>query len=344
MIRSDSKRHAQRVGVCAVVSEDRFVVVVDEEMPGPGSHQRRGRLTRWQRPIPQPAKAALLPLAERSLHGHHAFRATAFLPLRDGLDRRARRFRHDDFAPPGHLVRPAVLPQVEGDRCKHVGLRRPDVAAAVAVEVLRVLQVGGRHELGLPERARPRSLELCQIDVTAIENLERAEQLRSEERGAARIVRERRERRDGRPNTGEAPEVRLEAPHRDHDARRHAVALSDVGEQRPVLGEHRLARANQGRREPPLQVLIELECEFGLRAVAFEDRVVRVFDVRKGGLENLRADSPGRRFGPELGEPLGERLRRRERRDRRNVLRASDEHQCHAYRRRGHRPPAHDGL
>src|SRR5262249_51802511 len=81
---------------------------------------------------------------------------------------------------------------------EHVRWRRPDVAAAVAVVVLRVAQVARRHELHLAHRAGPRSLQVVQVDIAAIQDLERVEQLAAKERRAARIPRERGEGRRGR--------------------------------------------------------------------------------------------------------------------------------------------------
>ena len=84
---------------------------------------------------------------------------------------------------------------------------------------------------------------LRQVDVAAIEDLERVEQLAAEERRAARIPRERRERRDGRAHAAEAAEVRLHAPDGDDDPRRHAVALADLVEQLALRRERRRGRA-----------------------------------------------------------------------------------------------------
>ena len=67
----------------------------------------------------------------------------------------------------------------------------------------------------------------AELDVAAIQDLERAEQLGAEERRPPRVVGERHQRRDRRPHAGEPAEVRLEPPDRDEDARVDAVLLAD---------------------------------------------------------------------------------------------------------------------
>jgi len=189
----------------------------------------------------------------------------------------------------------------------------------VAVVVLRVFQVTGGHELGLAEGAGPRAFQAGQIYVTAIDDLERGEELGTEEGRAARIVGQRGQCRDGRANAGEAAEIGFEPPHRDHDPRRDAVLLADLGEEGALPGVEVLRRTDQPRRQPALQVLIELQGELGLRAIALEDRLDRLFDVGERRVDDLRPDAARERFGPQRRQPFAER--RREWRDGRDVLR-----------------------
>ena len=138
--------------------------------------------------------------------------------------------------------RPAVLLQEERHRGKDVGVRGPDVAAAVAVEILRVFQVAGRHELRLPERAGPRPLQALELDVPAVHDLERAEEFRAEHRAAAWIVGQRHESRNRGTHAGEAAEVGLQPPDRDDHFRADAVMSAHTLQERAVARVHLLGR------------------------------------------------------------------------------------------------------
>ena len=79
----------------------------------------------------------------------------------DALDRSSP-WRRGRSAPRGPSVRPSSQPaalQVVRHRAEHVGFRRPDVDAAVGVEVHGVPQEARRHELRLAHRAGPRALQ-----------------------------------------------------------------------------------------------------------------------------------------------------------------------------------------
>ncbi len=83
---------------------------------------------------------------------------------------------------------------------------------------------------------------------------------------------------------------------------------------------HALGRAHRVAREPALQVLLEVEREFRLRAIALEDLVNRL-DPRERPVEHLRANPARQRLGPQLGQPLIEWRNRHHRRNRRHILR-----------------------
>ena len=59
-----------------------------------------------------------------------------------------------------------------------------------------------------------------------------------------------------------------------------------------------LGGADQSRRQPALQILIELQRELGLRAIALEDGRDRLFDVGERGVDDLRTDAAREGFGP----------------------------------------------
>jgi hypothetical protein len=175
------------------------------------------------------------------------------------------------------------------------------------VEVFGELEITGRHELRLAHRAGPGALHLREIDVPAIEDLQRVEQLAPEQRRATRIPRERGQRRNRRANSTEAAEVGLDPPHRGDDPWWDAVLRFNRLEQRLVAGEHLLSGSNSGPRQLPADVRLERQYGLGLRAVAFEDDRQRLLNAGERLLEDLFSDAPGERLGPHLLEPLGER-------------------------------------
>ena len=62
--------------------------------------------------------------------------------------------------------------QIVGDRRKAVGDGAPDVAAAVAVEIDRILQKARRQELRLSERPRPGTRHPIGSDVAGLQDLQ----------------------------------------------------------------------------------------------------------------------------------------------------------------------------
>ena len=92
-----------------------------------------------------------------------------------------------DLLAPGLAVAPARLRQIVGDGAEHVGLAGPDVAPAVALEVDRVAQVAGRHELRLAHRACIGAGHRRGHDIAMIQDLQRGQQFASEKAGSAAV-------------------------------------------------------------------------------------------------------------------------------------------------------------
>ena len=200
-----------------------------------------------------------------------------------------------------------MLFQVVSDRGEHVTLRGPDIAPAVAVEILRELEIRRGHELRLAEGAGPGSLQPFELDVAAVDDLEGAEELLAEERRAPRIVGERGERRDRRAHAGEASEVRFQSPHRGDDPWLHAVLLADRAQEVVMLGVHLLSGLERTARQPALEIRREVECELGLRAIALQN-LLDWLDLGERRVEHFGADAAGQGLGPQLGEPRVELL------------------------------------
>src|SRR5262245_13046581 len=163
--------------------------------------------------------------------------------------------------------------QIVGDRREDVRFGRPDVPAAILVEVDGPRQIAGRKELRLAHGARPRSLQLVVLHVAGVENGERIEQLTAKQATAPIVVGERGQRGDDRAYAVESSEVRFESPDRDLDARLDAVGGGyALGEARTVL-ETVSRRADGLGREAPPQIGRQIEREFRLLPIAFEDDV-----------------------------------------------------------------------
>ena len=183
---------------------------------------------------------------------------------------------------------------------------------------------------------------LRQVDVAAVEDLERVEQLAAEERrrGADPRRASRAPATVGRtplkrPKFDSMPQIA------DDDPRRHAVALADLLEQlalcaRTPRGPSRIALRRQHARD----VRLEREDRFGLRAIALEDDRQRLVDVgRAPASTTLLADAARERFGADAGEPFGKRRPRRCP-GRARAQRQRDQHDSSARDQRTHEAPA----
>src|SRR6185295_16338693 len=98
-------------------------------------------------------------------------------------------------------------------------------------------EVARGHELRLAHRSGPRSFQARRLDVAAVQNLERVEQLGAGKSRSSRVPRQRGERANGRTDATEDAEVGLDAPDARDDARRHAVLRGDTVEHRPVAAK-----------------------------------------------------------------------------------------------------------
>ncbi len=160
-----------------------------------------------------------------------------------------------------------------------------------------------------------------EVDVAAIEDFQRVEQLPAEERGPARVPRQRRERRHGRAHAVEAAEVRFETPDRDDERRRDVVRRRDLVEQIAVLGQHLAPRGDGFCGDSLIEILLERLDDLGLRPVALDDEGARFVDAGEGAVDDFGADASGKGFGLDAREELGKRwarqlsLRRHQTRD-----------------------------
>ena len=203
--------------------------------------------------------------------------------------------------------------EVIGDRREHVRRRSPDVALAIAVEILRELEKARRHELRLPHGAGPGPAKRRRLDVLFVEDLQGGKELFPEHGGAARIVGERGQRGDGRAHAAEPSEVRLESPDRDDERGRNLVFGAHLLEQRGVLLHHASCGSDRRFRQASLQVLIEREHQLRLASIALEDDGDR-FEAVECMIERRLADTAGNRFRSNGRQPFRKGRRRGRRR------------------------------
>ena len=110
--------------------------------------------------------------------------------------------------------------------------RRPSPLKSTAY-----LQERRRHELALAHRAGPRPDHVVGPDVALIEDFQGGDQLGAEHRAAAALIGQRRQRRRHEIAAHRAPEIALDAPQRDDEARLHVEALPHLLQQGPVVDE-----------------------------------------------------------------------------------------------------------
>src|SRR3954452_8122352 len=155
---------------------------------------------------------------------------------------------------------PAVARKVVGGRSQHIRCAAQEIAAAIAVEVYGVFQIGGWHELGLADLTRPRASHFRWRELTARHDPQRLHQLRTAPVGSPAVISQRCERTDRGELPNIRPVIRFQSPDRDQYLARDAVALFYPCEHRPMLLHHVGAPSDPGRDHPTgefLEALIE---------------------------------------------------------------------------------------
>src|SRR5208282_1878142 len=189
---------------------------------------------------------------------------------------------------PGLAALPAVAFEVIGGGGEHVGHTVNEIAAAVAVVIDGVLEIGRRQELGLADLAGPGAAHVAGAYVAAVDDAQRIQELGPEFVRAAAIVGQRRQRANGRESARVGAEVGFEAPDGDDDRAGHSVLLLDAAEDRAVLLEKPRA-ARQPRRHHAAGKLLKALAKDSLRVVARDDAGV-VGHAAQRGLDRVLGD------------------------------------------------------
>ena len=287
-----------------VVAQQSVVVAVEQEVAGADLHERGGAGDDRQVAAIRPSDAQPLPVGQRRRANHAANGPAAGVSRAEIDDDPLRRGRRDAHrATPRLVPPPAVVLQVVGDRGEGVGVRGPDVAAAVAVEVDRVTEVARRHELRLAHCPRPGATHARHVDVAARHHRERIVELGSEKGGAPRLPGQRGERlEDGRAAVSGA-KPRLDSPQGDNEPGLHPVGVLDPGQERPVVAQVLLAAADHLRRLAPAVVLLEGGDQLGLAPIALHDPAKRPH-AREGAAQQLVTEAARACLLEQLVQPL----------------------------------------
>ena len=235
-------------------------------------------------------------------------------------DRIVEALRQDHFLGPAHAALPAAPVQQVGGRGQGIGVRAPDVALAVAVEVDGRGAVAGRDELGLAHGAGPGALQLGAGDLARIDDLEGRDQFALGPGASAAVGGEADHRADDVEIALQLAERRFHGPDGQQDVARHAIARLDrrqpgqllalgpadgdpiIADHTVDIGAHRLG-------------------EFRLAAVQADDRRIGR-DARQFAIQKLRRQAGGQGADAEILQPCVEgqlavgygRVRRRGRR------------------------------
>ena len=223
-------RDRERIAFRRVVRIDRIVVLEHNE--------RRTRRPRRQHH--RGARIRRHAIERRAIHPPHALRhpLRQRLPVRPPRLRRIEPRRQLHLVPPGLAATPARLLQIVRRRPQRIRNAADQVAPPVTVDIHRDPLVRRRHELRMPERARPRPGDAGIAQVAARQQLQRGDELTLEERLPPPEARQRRQRREQRPLAEAAPVVALHAPYRHHRRGVHAVVRLHALQRRGVFAQH----------------------------------------------------------------------------------------------------------
>ena len=220
--------------------------------------------------------------------------------------------RHHHFVAPGFARAPAVLFQVVGGGGDEIGGGIDHVAPAVAVEVDRVAQEGGRHELRRPEGAGPGADEPAFRHVAVLQDFQRGEELVPEIVLAPADAGERRGRAQHRAVAALVAVVAFHAPDRRDDIAADAIGAFGAGEGVRIFLEQRAALGDARVGHQDVEIVPDRFGELGLAVELVHDAEIRRQPAR-GARENAARDAATRGRGPQSCEALPGNVPRRAR-------------------------------
>ena len=242
---------------------------------------------------------------------------------------------------------PAEADQKVGGRGERVRNTFDQVAAPVAVEVDRILEIVGSGELHAAEFAGPVADHVLDTLVAALDDTQRIEQLLAEELRTPAIIGKRRDRTQNIVLAEIRAEVAFESPERGQNWRRHAILLLDARKQRRVLFYLGEPGRNTTTADHAVGELQECLVEDRLAVVAADDRLIehhagsgRVDDPRGNALRSglfLKILEPALVTAAGTAGGGGERVPYQD---------GAEDGNCRCQYRFSHRPPTHlfEGL
>ena len=211
--------------------------------------------------------------------------------------------RHVHLLQPGLAALPAEMHQEIGAGGERVGNAVDQVAAAVPVEVDRVLEIVAGGELQPAELAGPVADHFGNALVAVLHDAQRGEQLLAEEVGPPAVIGERGERAQDAVVAEHLAEIALQAPKGGEHRGRHAVGLLDAGEDRGIFLHRRLAVLHAVAGDQLVGELQEGEVEDRLALVAPDDGGIEG-QVGRGLRQHPRRDALRQGVLLEVGQPF----------------------------------------
>ena len=169
---------------------------------------------------------------------------------------------------------------------------------AVAGLVDRVFQVARRHELGVAHGACPGAAQLAALDIALLDQLQRSQELVTEEVAAIADVRQRRERADHVLVALERAVIGLHPPDAEDDLLGHAIAGFGLGQHAGMSLQHLAAARDAAAADSAVEIAPDRRGEFRLLAGKRDDgRIGR--HALESQVEGLARDAARLRHRPE---------------------------------------------
>lgn len=289
--------HADDIGLRVVVAADHVIVSEHQKCgstPAGWCNQRRAAIV-WHGAAICPDDPKVRPL--RGAAGHGAARI--------GIVKAA---RQADFDAPGLPFAPPKTAEVVRGRGQRIAwVVGPDVAASVACEVHSIGLIAGWYELGMPHRPGPTAGHIAGRDITALQNLERCNQLLFEKAAASAVKGQRGEGGNQGGIAAPLTIVAFHAPNRDDDVPVNVEARLNPAEKWGQLGLQGPAIADPNIAGRGRHIFRHRFDEFSLIAVPF-DAVWQIPGPCESGIKGAGADPLRQGTAAEPLHPTGKTI------------------------------------
>ncbi len=210
-----------------------------------------------------------------------------------------------DSHAPGFARFPAEAGQIIGGRGPDILLFGPYIGRRIARRGGGIAEIGRGHELALAHGAGPGTAHILRRHATRRHG-QRLHQLGAEIGAATAVIGQGSQGRHDRKRAGIVAVIALDAPHRHHLLRRHAIFMAETLQFLVVQFVLPLAVGHPRGTHRMTHIFVEGHGEFGLLAVEFQHPVDRLH-IRQRLIDDRLIDAIGDGFGFDAGQPFGER-------------------------------------